>query len=452
MDLFEEGARQWRERESPLASRFRPQDLDEIVGQDHIVGPGRLLRRAVEADRLSSAIFWGPPGTGKTTLALVISRVTRSHFESSSAVTVGVAQVRGMVEKARERLRVYQQRTILFLDEIHRFNRAQQDVLLPHVEEGIVVLLGATTENPFFTLNSALLSRSRVFQLKPLQEEDLVDLLKKAIADPQRGLGQLPLQVSGEALEHWARMSEGDARSALNALELAALSTSPGSDGLIDIDLEVAQESIQRKALRYDREGDVHYDTISAYIKSVRGSDPDAALYWLARMLEAGEDPRFLARRLMILASEDVGLACSAGLTLAVAAARCLEMVGLPEGRIPLAHATVYLALAPKSNTAYLALGRAEEEVREGGKGEVPLHLRNPVHPALAEMGHGQEYRYPHDFRNAHVDQDYLPEGLSGAYFRPQDQGEEAQLVARWLARLNKSLKPSPEEDPQPES
>ncbi len=437
MDLFENRERQWQRRQGPLAARFRPRTMDEMVGQDHIVGPGRLLRRAAEADRLTSAVFWGPPGTGKTTLAMIIASMTESHFESSSAVTVGVSQVRQKVQEARERLRVYEQRTILFLDEIHRFNRAQQDVLLPHVEEGIVVLLGATTENPFFTLNSALLSRSRVFRLKPLAEDDIVALLQSAVSDRERGLGHMDLQVDPEAMRHWARMADGDARSALNALELAALSTQPSGEGRIYIDLEAAQESIQRKALKYDREGDSHYDTISAFIKSVRGSDPEAALYWLARMLEAGEDPRFIARRLMILASEDIGLADSRGLLVAVAAAQCLDRVGLPEGRIPLAHATVYLALTDKSNSAYQALGRAEKEVSEGGAGEVPLHLRNPAHPALGEMGHGREYLYPHDHPGHHVSQEYLPGSLEGSYFSPGKEGEEAELVGKWLQRLS---------------
>ncbi len=425
----------WRAERGPLATRMRPESFDQILGQDHIVGPGRLLRRAVESDRLTSAIFWGPPGSGKTTLASVIARHTRSHFEQASAVLVGVADIRRVVAAARERIRMHGQGTVLFLDEIHRFNKGQQDALLPHVEDGTMILLGATTENPYFTINSALLSRARVFRLKAMEEQQLVDLLRRAASDPERGLGDLQLSLDEDAVWHWARMAEGDARTALNALELAALTTEPNADGIRQITLAIAAESMQQKAVVYDRTGDGHYDVISAFIKSIRGSDPDAGLYWLAVMLEAGEDPRFVARRLMILAAEDVGLADPQALVLAVAAAECLEMVGLPEARIALAEIVVYLALAPKSNTTYAALQRAEEEVRSGPRGEVPLHLRNPVHPGLAGLGHGRGYIYPHD-TGGYASQAYTPETIEGAYYRPQPTGHELGLVRDWLQRV----------------
>ncbi len=439
MDLFDAQEKAWRERHSPLAARMRPRDFDEVVGQDHVIGPGKLLRRAVESDRLSSAVFWGAPGTGKTSLAIVIAARTSSHFEAASAVMIGVAEIRRVVKEARERIRMHQQKTILFLDEIHRFNKAQQDALLPHVEDGTLILLGATTENPYFTINSALLSRSRVFRLRSLTEEDLVTVMQRALSDRKRGLLDMDLVVDQEALDHWARMADGDARTALNALELAALTTDPSPLGTRSINLDTAQESIQRKAIRYDRDGDGHYDTISAFIKSIRGSDPDAGLYWLAVMLEAGEDPRFIARRLMILASEDIGLADPGALTMAVAAAQCLEMVGLPEGSIPLAEVVVYLALAPKSNSAYAALGRAQEEVKNGPPGQVPLHLRNPVHPGLKAMGHGKGYQYPHHTAAGYADQAYRPELVKGSYYRPGGHGAEIELAGSWWQRLGRS-------------
>jgi putative ATPase len=434
-DLFEHARREEREREQPLAARMRPRNLEEFVGQQEILGPGKLLRRAIESDRLfSSIILWGPPGTGKTTLALIIANRTAAHFETLSAVLAGVADIRRVVGEAEERRNLYGKRTILLVDEIHRFNKAQQDALLPHVENGTIILIGATTENPYFEVIGPLLSRSRVFQFRPLETNATIGLLRRALSDTEHGYGARKIEITDEALDHLAEVAGGDARTALNALELAVESTSPNAAGIIAIDLIVAQESIQRRALRYDRAGDEHYDTISAFIKSMRGSDPDAALYWLAKMLYAGEDPEFIARRMVILASEDVGNADPNALVVAVAAAQALQFVGLPEAQLNLAQAAIYLATAPKSNSV-LAIAEALEEVERTGQVEVPGHLKDSSRDSAA-LGHGQAYQYPHSFPDHFVAQNYLPESLDGkVFYRPSDQGFEkeiAERVRRW--------------------
>lgn len=425
----------------PLAARMRPETLEEVVGQKHLLAPGKLLRRAIETDRFSSLIFYGPPGVGKTTLAYVIARHTSAYFVMLNGVESNVSEIRDKIAEAKARMSLHGQRTILFVDELHRFNKAQQDVLLPHLEKGTVRFIGATTENPYFAINSAMLSRSQIFPLEPVPEEEMISLLRRAMADETRGLGKLALQVTNEALEHMALKADGDARKALTALEVAALSTPPASDGAIHVDLAVAEESIQKKALRYDRAGDGHYDTISAFIKSMRGSDPDAALYWLAYMLNAGEDIRFIARRLVICASEDVGLADSNALRVAMDAARAAEMVGMPEARIPLAHATVYIATAPKSNSAYMGINEALKDVREGKTLAVPDHLATPTRKKLARLrGVSEEatqYKYAHDFGEDHfVPQSYLPEGR--VYYHPTSNGLELRIRERmeYLQRL----------------
>jgi putative ATPase len=413
---------------------MRPQSLDEYVGQEHLLAPGRLLRRAIEADRIVSLILFGPPGTGKTTLARIIAGSTRSHFDSLSGVEGTVSEIRRCLQVAAERFRASGTRTILFLDEIHRLNKGQQDVLLPDLERGMVRLVGATTHNPYFSLTSALVSRSQVFQLEPIAVGSLVDLQRRALRIPHRGLGHLGVEASVEALEHLATASEGDARKCLNALELAALTTPPGADGVVHVGLLEAQDSIQRKAVVYDREGDQHYDTISALIKSIRGCDPDAALYWLARMLVAGEEVRFLARRLVILASEDVGMADPQALPLAVAAQQAVEFVGLPEAQIPLAHAAVYLATAPKSNRAYAGILAAKKEVEQGVTLAVPRHLRDTHYPGAQKLGH-EGYLYSHDFEGGYVPQAYLPEGR--CYYSPSENGAEKRVkdrLAFWRA------------------
>jgi putative ATPase len=435
MDLFDHAARERLAREAPLAARMRPRTLDEYAGQQHIVGPGTLLHRAIDADRLfSSIILWGPPGTGKTTLAMIIANRTRAHFATLSAVLAGVADIRRVVADAQERQKLHGQRTILLVDEIHRFNKAQQDALLPHVENGTIILIGATTESPYFEIIGPLLSRSRVFQLQPLTPADITGLLRRALADPERGYGQRRVEVTDEALAHLVELTNGDARSALNALELAVESTAPGPDGVTRVDLATAQESVQRRALRYDAGADEHYDTASAFIKSVRGSDPDAALYWLAKMLYAGEDPEFIMRRLLILAAEDIGLADPQGIVVASACAHALQYVGLPEGRYHLSLATLYLATAPKSNSAG-GFFSALKAVEETGQTQVPIHLRDSTAEGKA-LGHGRGYRYPHAFPGHHVVQQYLPDGVAGRrFYEPGDQGYETEIaerVARW--------------------
>nr|WP_290670348.1 AAA family ATPase [Ardenticatena sp.] len=433
MDVFEHARREQNETEAPLAARMRPRTLDEFVGQAHIIGPGRLLRRAIQADQLSSLIFYGPPGTGKTTLARIIANTTKAHFIAINAVLAGVKDIRQAIERAQEQRNLYGRRTILFVDEVHRFNKAQQDALLPWVENGTVILIGATTENPYFEVNKALVSRSRIFQLKPLREDDLRRIAENALRDPERGYGRLNVQIEEDALAHLVNVANGDARALLNALELAVETTPPNEQGVIHITLDVAEESIQRRAVLYDKEGDAHFDTISAFIKSVRGSDPDAALYWLARMVYAGEDPRFIFRRLLILASEDVGLADPHAIVVVNACAAAFDRVGMPEGQFHLAHATLYLATAPKSNSTmgFFDALRLVEETREG---EVPTHLRDSNRDKQG-FGHGEGYRYPHAYRDHWVAQQYLPETLQGhVFYTPSTQGYEA-TIAEQVAR-----------------
>ena len=417
----------------PLAARMRPRTLEDIVGQDHILGPGKLLRRAIEADRLSSIILYGPPGCGKTSLAEVIARTTRRAFDRSSGVLSNVAGLRQSLEAAKQRRAASGRETILFIDEIHRFNKAQQDVLLPYVEEGAVTLIGATTHNPFFFINNPLTSRSQIFQLEPLDAAAVAQLLRRALAHPE-GLGHLKIAMDDAAVAHLAAVCEGDGRRALNALEIAALTTAPEADGVVHVTRAVTEESIQKKAVVYDHDEDGHYDTISAFIKSVRGSDPNAALYWLAKMLYAGEDPRFVARRLVILASEDVGNADPRGLSVAVAALEAVDFVGMPEARIALAQATTYLATAPKSNAAYMGLEAATADVKEGRTLPVPRHLRSTGSKRAAkEFGH-QGYQYAHDFAGHFVDQEYVP--TDKIYYEPTSEGYE-EVIRKRLEHWN---------------
>ena len=416
-------------RQAPLAYRMRPQNLEEVAGQQHLLKPGTLLERAIRTDKLTSVVFYGPPGCGKTTLAEVIAKTTQRVFCRLSAVAATVKDVREVIEYSRRRLQAGKGSVVLFLDEIHRFNKAQQDVLLPYVENGTLVLIGATTENPFFALNSALISRSRVFQFEKLTEEDIEILLRRALEDSERGLGQYQVTVDEEALRFLATACSGDARIALSALELAAVSAPEAVGAARHIGIPEAEASIQKKNIVYDRDGDAHYDTISAFIKSMRGSDPDAALYWLATMLEAGEDPRFIARRMVIFASEDIGCADPLALPQAIAVFDAVERVGLPEAQINLGHVTVYLACAPKSNAAYAALSKAQTDVREQRTLEVPRHLRDAHYPSAKELGHGEGYQYSHNFEGHFVPQDYLP--AQRRYYEPTQQGWEAKIAER---------------------
>ena len=432
-------------RHQPLAARMRPRHLDEFAGQTHILGPGQLLRRAIEADRIQSLIFYGPPGTGKTSLAQIIARQTKSKFERLSGAESNVADMRRVLAAAANRLENTGQPTILFIDEIHRFNKAQQDVLLPDVESGVVRLIGATTHNPFFFVNSPLVSRSQIFELRPLTEDELFSLVQRALADAERGLGYLKIKAEENALRHLAKIADGDARKALNALEIAALTTAPDKKGVVHIDLAAAEQSIQKKAVVYDDE-DAHYDTISAFIKSMRGSDPDAALYWLAKMIHAGEDPRFIARRIVICAAEDVGLADPMALVLANTALQVAEFVGWPEARIPLAEATVYIATANKSNSAYMAIDAALEDVRSGRTLPVPEPLRDTHYAGAERLGHGQGYEYAHDHPEHFVAQDYL--GADKHYYEPTEQGVEKKIkerVEKWRAEFTKIKKQNPD-------
>ena len=414
---------------SPLAARMRPRTLAEYAGQEHILGPGKLLRRAIEADRISSILLYGPPGVGKTTLAQIIAQATESRFERLSGVESSVADMRRVIASAANRLETTGVRTILFIDEIHRFNKAQQDILLPDVESGVIRLIGATTHNPFFYINSPLVSRSQVFQLEPLPPASLEALIRRALADSERGLGAYKVTMDPDALHHLAVTSDGDARKCLNALEVGVLTTAPGPEGVIHFTKSVAEESIQKKAVVYDGDEDQHYDTISAFIKSMRGSDPDAAIYWLAKMLYAGEDIRFIARRIVICASEDVGMADPQALILAVAAQQAVEFVGMPEAQIPLAQAAIYIATAPKSNRSYVAIGKAMTEVKQGVTLAVPKHLRDTHYKSAKKLGHGEGYQYSHDFEGGYVPQAYLPEGRR--YYEPGDLGYEKRVKER---------------------
>lgn len=439
MDLFDYMRETAMENESPLASRMRPTTLDEVVGQQHIIGKDKLLYRAIKADKLSSIIFYGPPGTGKTTLAKVIANTTSAEFCQLNATTAGKKDMEEVVKGAKDRLGMYGKKTILFVDEIHRFNKGQQDYLLPFVEDGTLVLIGATTENPYFEVNGALLSRSVIFELKPLEKEDIRLLLRRAVQDEKKGLGAYGAILDEDAEEFLADISGGDARAALNALELGVLSTKPAGDGRIHITLETASECIQKRAVRYDKTGDQHYDTISAFIKSMRGSDPDAAIFYLAKMLCAGEDIKFIARRIMICAAEDVGNADPNALVVAVSAAQAVERLGMPEARIPLAQAASYVACAPKSNAAYLAIDRAMEMVSKQ-KTTVPAHLQDAHYKGSADLGRGIGYKYAHDFPNHYVEQQYLPDEIKDArFYHPTENGYEGK-IREYLKKIGKEI------------
>ncbi len=449
MDLFDHAHQEQIAREAPLAARMRPRTLDEFIGQEHIVGPGRLLRRAIQADQLSSVIFYGPPGTGKTTLARIIANTTQAHFIAINAVLAGVKDIREAIAVAQERRKMYGQRTILFVDEVHRFNKAQQDALLPHVENGTVILIGATTENPYFEVIKPLVSRSRIFELRSLNEDDLRRIAHHALTDPERGYGRLQVRMDDEALDHLVNVANGDARAVLNALELAVETTPPDEEGVIHVNLAVAEESIQHRAVLYDKEGDVHFDTISAFIKSLRGSDPDAALYWLARMVYAGEDPRFIFRRMLIFAGEDVGMADPNAMRVVTACAQAFDYVGMPEGRFHLAEACIYLATAPKSNSAF-ALFDAIATVEREREEEVPDHLKDASRDA-EDLGHGEGYLYPHAYRDHWVAQQYLPESLQGrVFYQPTGQGYEKKIQEEVARRREAQLAAMLEEDQSP--
>jgi putative ATPase len=422
-------------QDMPLAARMRPRSFAEFVGQEHLVGKGRVLRKCFDSDQLPSMLFWGPPGSGKTTLAYVIASVTKSHFSPLSAVSAGVADLRRIVEEARRRRKLSGQRTVLFIDEIHRFNKTQQDAILPYVENGVVILIGATTENPSFEVISALLSRCRVFTLNSLTDEEVRLIVERAIRDEDRGLGKFNVELDEDALRHLVVMSNGDARVALNALEMATQATAPDADGRRRLSLKTIEEALQHRALLYDKAGDQHYDLISALHKSLRGSDPDAALYWLGRMLEAGEDPLYIVRRLVRFASEDVGMADPQALVVAVAAQQAVHFIGMPEGNLALAEAVTYLATAPKSNSLYEAYSKVQQDVERSRNEPVPLHLRNPVTKLMRQLGHGKGYKYAHDYPGHFVEQQNLPDLLKGKrYYSPSDQGYEKEVRSRLKA------------------
>ena len=432
MDLFEHQRQRLMNQEAPLAARMRPRTMGDFVGQEHLVGEGRVLRKSIEADQLSSMILWGPPGSGKTTLANVIATITKSHFSPVSAVSSGVADLRRVVEEAKNRRGMNQQRTVLFIDEIHRFNKAQQDAILPYVEDGTITLIGATTENPSFEVIAPLLSRCRVFTLNALTGEQVSVLVKRALEDSEQGLAKLNVEVDEDALKHLVAMANGDARIALNALELAAMTTKPDGEGKRRISLGMIEDALQHRALLYDKAGEEHYNQISALHKSLRGSDPDAALYWLGRMLEAGEDPLYIVRRLIRFASEDVGMADPQALTVAVAAQQAVHFVGMPEGNLALAEAVVYLATAPKSNSLYQAYSEVQGDIRRTGHQPVPLHLRNPETSLMKDVGYGKGYKYAHNYEGHFVEQQNMPDALKDRqYYHPTDQGYEKNIKAR---------------------
>ena len=422
-------------KDAPLAARMRPERLEEVVGQQHIIGKGKMLYRAIMADKLSSVIFYGPAGTGKTTLASVIAHTSSSEFVQINATSAGKKDMEAAVEEAKQRLAMYQRRTIMFIDEIHRFNKAQQDYLLPFVEDGTIILIGATTENPYFEVNGALLSRSIIFELKPLEKEDIKTLLKRAVADSEKGMGGYNVQIDDDALDFLADMAGGDARAALNALELGVLTTPLNSDGKIHINLDIASECIQKRVIKYDRDGDQHYDVISAFIKSMRGSDPDAAVYYLAKMLSAGEDIKFIARRIMICASEDVGNADPQALQVAVSAALAVERLGMPEARIPLSQAAIYVACAPKSNASYMAVDSAMSNVNKV-KTTVPVHLRDAHYGGAEKLGHGIDYKYAHNYPNHYVKQQYMPDEILGEKFYEPDGNGYEKIINEYLEKI----------------
>jgi putative ATPase len=449
-DMFELKAEEQKGQQAPLATRMRPSSFHEFVGQGHLVGEGRVLRKAIEAGRLPSVVLWGPPGSGKTTLAFVISNSIDSHFAPVSAVSAGVADLRRVIEEAKERLKLYQQKTILFIDEIHRFNKAQQDAILPFVEDGTVTLIGATTENPSFEVTTPLLSRCQVFTLNSLVEDEIRVIILRALRDRLKGLGALNVELAAEAIDHLIIMSKGDARIALNALEMATLGTPPDAQGKRRISLATIEDAVQHPALNYDKAGDQHYDLISALHKSMRGSDPDASLYWLARMVEAGEEPQYIIRRLVRFASEDIGMADPQALVIAMAAQQAVHFVGMPEANLALAEAAVYLATAPKSNSLYQAYSRVQEEIKKGAADTVPLHLRNAVTPLMKQTGYGEGYKYAHDYPDHFVPQQNLPDSLQGnQYYTPSEQGFEKQIgdrLKKWWSPEKKKGEPETEE------
>jgi len=452
MDMFDQQFTKDLQQEAPLATRMRPMALHEFIGQEHIMGKGRVLRKAIETNQIPSIILWGPPGSGKTSLAYLIANTPDYQFYPISAVSAGVSDLRRIIEEVKELRKLYHKKSILFIDEIHRFNKAQQDTILPYVEDGTITLIGATTENPSFEVISPLISRSRVLRLNPLTEGELRIILLRALKDSLRGLGSADVELDDKALAHLIRMSNNDARIALNALELAALTTNPNENGKRQITLATIEDAVQHRSLRYDKEGDEHYDIISALHKSMRGSDPDASLYWLARMLEAGEDPMYIARRLIRFASEDVGMADPQALVVAMAAQQAVHFIGMPEGNLALAEAAVYLATAPKSNSLYQAYSRVREEIKNGTAEQVPLHLRNPVTPLMQEMGYGEDYKYAHDYPDNFVEQQNLPDSLQNKqFYTPSEQGFEKEVVDRlksWWRNYGKpSQKPEGEEE-----
>lgn len=432
MDLFTLNMEEKLKKNAPLADRMRPESIEEFIGQDHIVGEGKILNRSIKADRINSMIFYGPPGTGKTSLAMIISQTTNMLFEKLSAVTSGVKDIRQVVERAEENLKLYSKRTILFIDEIHRFNKSQQDALLPFVERGILILIGATTENPYFEVNKALLSRMMILKLEPLTRGNLKVMIDKALKDKEKGLGEYNIDITDEAIDYLLNIANGDGRVILNSLEIGVLSSPKDENGIIHLDLNEIKSSVQIKAANYDKDGDQHYDTASAFIKSMRGSDPDASLYWLAKMINAGEDPRFIARRIIICASEDVGNADPNALNIAVSAFNAVNVIGMPEGRIPLAQAAIYIATAPKSNASYLGIDRALEDIKNMDTGKVPAHLRDTSYSGAQNFGHGKGYKYPHDYKGAYINQQYLPdEFINKKYYEPTANGYEREIKRR---------------------
>lgn len=440
MDLFTLSMEEKLKRNAPLADRMRPEKIDEFVGQKHLLGEGKFLNRAIKADRITSMILYGPPGTGKTTLAMIIANTTNMRFEKLSAVTSGVKDIREVIGRAEENLKMFNKRTILFIDEIHRFNKSQQDALLPFVERGIIILIGATTENPYFEVNKALLSRAMVLVLESLKREDLKELIDNALKNSEKGMGKYKVDIDNKAIDYLLTVAEGDGRALLNSLEIGILSTPPNENGIIYIDFETIKESIQIKTARYDKGGDEHYNTISAFIKSMRGSDPDATLYWLAKMINAGEDPKFIARRIIISASEDVGNADPNAITVATSAFNAVNVIGMPEARIVLAQAALYMATAPKSNAAYIGIDAALEDIKNQAIGDVPLHLKDSHYAGSKQLGHGAEYKYPHNYENSFVAQEYLPEEFRGKkYYNPTENGYEKKIKERLHKLFDKS-------------